>query len=322
MAIQPKFRQFDEAIKLRRFDENAELREKRDRVLKRLREGIERRFPDRSTRPKFETFNQGSYEMGTGVKPVNGRDYDIDVGVRFDIEANQYDPVVVKRWVHEAVKEHTSDVQFRRPCITVFYKCAGETAYHVDLAVYGKDFWGSDMLAVGKEHSSADQRKWESSKPTELTKLIGDQYSGEDADQFRRVIRYLKRWKDVNFSAEGNAAPRGIALTACAYHWFEPSKTSSFWSSEPVQYNDLDAMTRLVKQTLAWFLWGGRLSVTLPVSPGNNLFEKMTDQQMAEFKGKLERLHDALIAAANCASTNEAKACRHLIGVLGSDFPA
>lgn len=322
MSLQSKFRRFDEIIRLKRMNENAELIEKRDRVLKRLRDGMERQFPVRSTRPKFDTFNQGSYEMGTGVKPVNGRDYDIDVGVRFDIEAARFDPVDVKGWVYEAVKDHTVDVQFRRPCITVFYKRAGETAYHVDLAIYAKGGWnGRDQLALGKQHSASAQRKWETSNPRELTELIGSRHSDEDAAQFRRVIRYLKRWKDVNFSAEGNAAPRGIALTACAYHWFVPATTSE-WFSARTEYNDLDALSRLVKSTLAQFSWGGRLSVTLPVPPGNDLFEKMTDQQMGEFKVKLERLLDALHEARRVASTIEAEASRRLIGVLGSDFPA
>jgi len=322
MAIQTRFRRFDDNIRLRRLDENAELVEKRDRVLARLRAGIERQFPDRYSRPTFVPFNQGSYEMGTGVKPVNGRDYDIDVGVRFDIQASQYDPVLVKGWVHEAVKDHTSDVQFRRSCITVFYKRAGETAYHVDLAIYGKGSWGTDqLLATGKQHSSSDQRKWQPSKPTELTNLIGNHYSGEDAEQFRRVIRCLKRWKDVNFSFEGNAAPRGIALTACVYHGFAPAKSSSYYQA--AQYDDLAALRRVVDSMLGGFSgWPGRLRASLPVPPGNDLFEKMTDQQMAEFKAKLERLRDALNHAAYYASANEFEASRRLAEVLGSDFPA
>ena len=125
MSIQGKFRTFDENIKLRRFSENAELVQKRERVLNRLREGLEGRFPYRNERPTFDFFNQGSYEMGTGVKPIKG-DYDIDVGLVFDIRTGDHDPVDVKTWVYDAVRMHTTDVQFRRPCITVFYVEGGE----------------------------------------------------------------------------------------------------------------------------------------------------------------------------------------------------
>jgi len=68
MSLQSPFMKFHEAILLKRFDENAELREKRDRILKRLRDNLS---------VTFEPFNQGSYSMGTGIKPLDG-DYDID----------------------------------------------------------------------------------------------------------------------------------------------------------------------------------------------------------------------------------------------------
>ncbi len=318
MAIQSKFRTFDENIKLKRFEENAELREKRDRVLNRLREGLERQFPTRSTRPTFDWFNQGSYEMGTGVKPVNG-DYDIDVGLVFDIDKGQHDPVKVKEWVYEAVKGHTTDVRFRRPCITVYYVQSGEAKYHVDLAVYAKEnFWGGPYLAIGKQNSGADHSSWQDSSPKRLTKLVAERHSGDDAHQFRRVIRYLKRWKDQNFSLEGYAAPRGIALTACAYRWFESSKEWS-WSTSTYQYHDLRAVKHLVSTMVGNFsFWNDRLSVTLPVPPENDLFEKMSDQQMKEFKARLVKLRDTLASAEN---STESEACRLLRTVFGTDFP-
>ncbi|GMV27612.1 MAG: hypothetical protein AMXMBFR58_36430 [Phycisphaerae bacterium] len=319
MGLQSKFRTFDEAIKLKRFDENAELREKRDRVLTRLRDGLAR-----AQRPTFEPFNQGSYDMGTGVKPVAG-DFDIDVGLVFNIDKAQYpDPVKVKEWVFTAVNGHTQKpVGFRRPCITVFYSQGGEPLYHVDLAVYAKDMRGGLHLATGKQNSSADQRKWVQSSPRDLTDLISKKHSGDDADQFRRVIRYLKRWKDFGFSVEGNAAPRGIALTACAYLWFTPGKKTVWdvWNNK-VEYDDLSATHQVVSSMISAFSWSGRLSVQLPLPPGNDLFARMSDQQMVEFKQRLVSLRDALSAAASLASSNEPEACRRLARVFGPDFPA
>lgn len=99
MSLQPKFRTFHERIHLRRFSEDATLREKRDAVLARLRANCPR---------AFTSFNQGSYEMGTGVKPVNG-DYDIDVGVVFELGSiSSFEPRAVKRWVYDAVKASSS----------------------------------------------------------------------------------------------------------------------------------------------------------------------------------------------------------------------
>lgn len=70
--IQRQFIQFDDAIRLRHFDENATLREKRDAVLDRLRDGLVSLRKEGSKVPRFEWFLQGSYEMGTGVHPAEG----------------------------------------------------------------------------------------------------------------------------------------------------------------------------------------------------------------------------------------------------------
>jgi hypothetical protein len=321
MSLQSKFRQFDEAIKLNRFDENAELREKRDRIVNRLRsrigeaaksEGLGRDF-------KFDVFNQGSYEMGTGVKPTNGRDFDIDVGLFFpNIKPSELDPVQLKSIVFSAVHDHTDKVDFRRPCITVYYQRQGEVAFHVDLAVYAKDPWNGQVLAVGKQGSGSEHREWQPSNPKGLTELIGNRHNGEAGNQFRRVIRYLKRWKDSNFQAEGNAAPRGIALTACAYKWFEPASGALF--SDRCD-NDHGAMLNMVSRMVDNFsVFDGRLRVALPVPPGKDLFEKMTDQQMKEFRSRLLVLRDTLKFAWGLAVTNEAQACQHIALVLGGDF--
>jgi hypothetical protein len=89
--------------------------------------------------PTFTWFNQGSYEMGTGIKPAVSGDYDIDVGIIFDINHSEHDPVDVKTWVTDALEGHTKKVDMRRPCVTVFYQRDDEPIYHVDLAIYSDD---------------------------------------------------------------------------------------------------------------------------------------------------------------------------------------
>jgi hypothetical protein len=67
--VQKQFEQFHEIIKLD--DENDTLREKRERVLTRLKDGLEKIFEDKEeTAPTFSPFNQGSYAMSTGVIPL------------------------------------------------------------------------------------------------------------------------------------------------------------------------------------------------------------------------------------------------------------
>lgn len=280
MSFQSQYRKFHEAILLKRFQENAELRDKRDKILKRLRDNLP------AAAPSFEPFNQGSYDMGTGVKPLD-KDYDIDVGVLFDLDYRKHDPVTVKGWVYSAVQGHTSRVEWRRPCITVYYQEGGEPKYHVDLAVFAKDPAGLHWrLAIGKQNSGREHQEWQPDDRVGFSEAVDRKFSGEDAAQFRRVIRYLKRWKDVHFSSEGRAAPTGLSLTVAAYHWFHPT---TIRTAAAVEYDDHGAITAVVAAMLQSF-GPKRLLLRFPRAPQDDVFERMTDQQMLEFRQRLEKL--------------------------------
>ena len=313
--VQKYFTQFDEAIKLRRYEENATLAEKRGRVLRSLSEGIAKQRKDGERIPGYRTFNQGSYDIGVGVKPLD-KDYDIDVGIAFDLARTEHDPVDVKSWVFEAVGDHTERVEMRGPCVTVFYQSGGEPVYHVDLAVYAdKDKNdGKLFLARGKPGSAAEYRVWTPSDPEGLTDLLNGRFSGDDAKQYRRVIRSLKRWKDERFPSDGNCAPRGIAIAVAAYHWFSPATRSTDGKEER---DDLQAIRSLVSAMMRRF--SPRLTVACPVEPFDDLCARMSDLHMGEFKGKLERRFDVLREAAE--DTDPHTACKRLAREFGSDFP-
>lgn len=322
--LQPYFEKFHDEIKME--DENDILREKRDILIEKLKQGLQEQFEDP---PTFSNFNKGGYAMNLGVKPLKG-DYDIDVGLEFEINKEDYpNPVVVKEWVYDALENQTDDVKIKKPCVTVQYHLRKEPAYHVDFAVYAKDGFSENIyLARGKPTSDESDKKWEIDDPKGLIKIIREKFTDEnDRMQFRRVIRSLKRWKDVKFSPDGHEAPIGIGLTVCGYKWFSIFKTVS----DPVKlgytYNDLEATLHLVSAMLNNFYAVAnngekvlyRLNVQLPVQPYNDLFEKMTDLQMTSFKEKLEILLNALTEARN--ETDPRESCKILAKQFGDDFP-
>ncbi len=318
--IQKYFEAFHDLIKLKQFDENQTLRDKRDIVLNKLKTRLKTIFEEKDEPvPTYQAFDQGSYKMGTGVIPLDS-DYDIDVGVSFNVSKNDYpDPVEVKEWVYDALNGHTKKVDMRRPCVTVFYQKGEEPQYHVDLAIYSDESCNADgkkYLAKGKLNSSDDNKSWEVSDPKGLADTVGNKYSGDDKKQFIRVIRYLKRWKDHKFSSNGNAAPIGIGLTISTYNWFSPNKTTDFVANT-TKYNDLQAIRGVVSGMLNNF--GDRLRVYLPVEPYSELFGKMTDNQMTNLKEKLENLLEALDSAID--EVDPVKACETLKKVFGDDFP-
>lgn len=323
--VQRQFREFHDKIKLEQFDENQTLRDERDAVLDALRDGMKGVFADREeSTPTFTYFNQGSYAMNTGVKPLAGGEYDIDVGIVLNIAKHAYDPVEVKAWVRDALEDYEKGAKIRRSCVTV-----SKSGYHVDLAVYADpDLSGGALhLAKGKENSSDENRFWQISDPKGFQDRIASRLSGDDAAQFRRCIRYLKRWRDVKFSADGNAAPLGIGLTAAAYHWFQVSKRTDP-VSEAVTYDDRDGLEKFVQAMLDNFseTWDQKdqrfypkLTVNLPVQPYNDVFSRMTGLQMETFKTRLQALLEALKTAKTRLELHDA--CQALADHFGSDFP-
>ncbi len=327
--VQKQFEEFHDRIKLKRFGENETLREKRNIIRDKLEDRLPTIFEKYDEEcPEFYFLDQGSYEMGTGTKQLDGGDYDIDQGLYFKVSTADYpDPVVVKERVHKALDGHTGDVRIRRPCVTVFYQHDGEPIYHVDIAVYSdgsENPDGKSKLAKGRQNSADEYRFWEVSDPQTLSEKIFDRFEGNDRAQFRRIVRYLKRWKDKNFPTDGNAAPLGIGLTVATYDDLQPTYADVVAGKA----DDLAALRNLAhaisnRFTLTWDddeqLWVRRLIVKLPVEPWNDLFEQMTNNQMVDLESKLEKLLEALDTAIGEVDPHEA--CKKLEKVFGEDFP-
>jgi hypothetical protein len=310
-AVQKHFEDFHSKIKLDEDDEKATLREKRDTLLAALKKNLADDVPE------FTSFHQGSYSMHTGVVPLDGN-YDIDVGLIFDCKKDKYaDPVSLKKKIRDALDTHGRRVNIRRPCVTVNYMRGEEIVYHVDLAVYVKRDDGFLDIAKGKENSEASKRVWEQSDPKRLTEVICTAFTDTyDLAQYRRCIRYLKRWRQVQFSS---GAPLSIALTLAAQKWFKPHFEMSG------KAGDLQAMLNWVHAILNQFHWtsadGGnhqRLSVTLPVTPYSDLMGWMTEGQMSTVMSKFEVLRKALEEALDEDLPEDA--CKVLNKQFGGDF--
>ena len=317
--LQTEFINFHDKIKLS-FDDNAELRNKRDILLNKLRKNIS------DDAPSFDDFSQGSYGMHTGVKPDNG-DYDIDVGLRFSLSRDDYpDPVTVKQWVFDALDGHTQKVEIRRSCVTVTYQKNGEAAYHVDFACYA-DEDSNLYIGKGKKGSSEENRYWEKSDPLGLMDKMKSLFVDEDdRAQFRRIIRYMKKWKNKHFILSGNGTPTGIALTALAYDHFDPRYVNNQATGKR-SYDDFSALKEFVENVKGAFtefydsdsVLHHKISQRLFVSPFNDLFSKMTQNQQDSFYDKISTLFSNLEKAEK--QTKRSEACKIMVEIFGNDFP-
>lgn len=309
--LQKEFNDFHDSIKLGTYEENITLREKRDMLIDELKNGLkDEKVPDTNKSLTFSTFGQGSYAMNTGIYPPNN-DYDIDVGIVFDITNNEFGPVKLKKLIRDKLTRSNRTIQIRRPCITVKY----EDGYHVDLAVYANNS-GDYHIAWAKEFSS--DNSWEKSEPKKLINWVNNISSDTNQKaQYRRCVRYLKAWKENQFSTNGNAKPPSIGLTIQARYSFSNQAD-----------NDLDALIGIVSYIRNSFFdihheetntMKKSIIANLPVAPFSDVYQKMTLIQTNFFYAKIDGMLEALKTARDEEDAH--KASNVLRKVFGDEFP-
>jgi hypothetical protein len=315
--LQNQFENFHDAIKLKRFKENKELREKRDIIKDKIKSGIKTKFEEMDKEvPCIEFIDQGSYAVDLGIVP-NDKDYDIDEGIIFDLYKEDYtDSVELKKMIKDILENHTTtSPKIKNPCVTITYSVGEEPKYHVDLPIYLKSKYDNDLhLAWGKEFSNADNKYWDPADPEGLNNHISNAFSGDDKKQFKRIIRYMKKWKDVCFTSSGGSRPPSVGITVAAVDLFSPKQTYNSLSGV-YKYDDLLALKGFVnnfksKFCLRWdtdreeYLY--TIEYNLPVTPYRNIFSKMSNGQMNSFYEKLVSLEEALNAAQDEKDSHEA----------------
>lgn len=343
MGLQKHFNSFHETIKLNEYDENADLRERRDDILSALRDGLktiaEENEEDKLT---FSHFNQGSYSMKTGIIPDKG-EYDIDVGLKFNIKKDDFeDPSKLKLIIKDALLIENyaeKDIDIKKPCITVNCERTNENGeiekYHVDLAIYSNEENNDNKelyLARGTYNGNSE---WIPATPEYLRDKINEYAKNEPSEsekrmQFRRIVRYLKKWKSVKFKENGDSAPSGIGLTVACFNWLYNSFDSN---NTP---NDFDVLFDIVDKMISKFNFKfnveengfeERLIVKLEdkyynwgeIKPDSDFFSKMTKNQSESFKNKLITFRDVLSKVSN--EDDDHESTKLLRTLFGEDFP-
>lgn len=287
---------------------DSKLRDKRDKIIDRIREKLAE-----ADRPGFKELLQGSYKMRTGVKPIEELEFDIDVGLRFDVDPDKTSAANVRSWVFAAVDGHTDDVAQKRSCIRVTYK----DGYHVDLVIYScqADASGNDVYRLASKSDG-----WRDCDPPALENYFKDgcdrfegaEDSRTNTNQLRRVVRYLKRFYDESVPKESKTKPSGLAYTILAASQFQ--KRTDF-AGDPYDAGLLCGIADFVSGH------AGRICVSKPTPEYEDLFKGLTDPAMNKFKERVAALSAAIRAAE--ASADPVEACTELAKPenFGRDFP-
>lgn len=315
MSIQRNFRNFHDAIKLGREDEKyKDAREKDDSICTALKAAFKE-----AGYPVIETFIQGSLKTATAIKhPKN--DFDIDRALVIDASTAPDDPVEVKKLVCAVLdRRGFKNAEIKIPCVTADYASLN---LHIDIVVYRKN-GNLYEIALGKQYSNASYRLWSPSDPKGLIDAINDKsdYLGSSEDklrQYKRLVRYMKRWRDEKFEDSVRQKIYSIGITVMLKERFQPALEDG---GRP---NDLKALHDTVEAILNWdyFIALGddkyRVKVNLPTLPYIDIFDNSSIDAGTQFRNKL----NAMLRQLEKAQAEESlkKQCDILRGVFGDDF--
>ena len=303
--VQKYFEEFHDKIRID-YETNATLREKRDLILERIR-----KYLNDNKLPAFDELMQGSYAFGTGTIPVDEVEFDIDVGLCFKISENDYTPQQVHNWIFKAVDGHTEKVEDRGPCIRVTYA----DGYHVDLVPYAR--W-DDMNKVTHYRLGHRDKGWRPADPVGLldyVKKARSSFSGTEddktkTDQFRRCVRYLRRWYDTQVPGKPRSKPTGLAFVLMTISGLQPTK---FFDGNPDDRGALQKMADRYGQNV------GRITAIKPTPEYEDILARLTDEDMDNLKRRFRELAAGLRAADQ--ESDPVEACKILRRYFGQDFP-
>ena len=273
MDFDKQFKEYHEKIKLSS-SQKKELIGDKDKKGSRdaLRDRIKKDFKEKGRKqPKF--FMQGSFSMNTTINPLSA-EYDLDDGVYLqNIDTSRSieeweTPKTVHKWIVDAVDGHTS----RKPtdknlCVRVHY---ADERKHIDLPIYAqKD--DTYYLAV-------KDKGWVESNPKEIKDWFLDELEVK-GEQYRRVVRYLKGWKD--FREDENTQVKlygGFQLTVLASYHFVSSE-----SDEESFYRTIEGIKSK--------LWIYQEQICHPKDWNKNIIEHYSEARRKKFVEEFEKMY-------------------------------
>lgn len=257
-----------------------------------LRSDIKSWFEDNDkSKPNFCC--QGSFAMNTTVNPVEEKDYDMDDGVYLNGYLEDQDtwptPSTVHKWIKAATDDRTEqDTIDKNTCVRVVYA----NNYHIDLPIY--------IIKDEVAHLAHKSKGWIESDPKAFKDWFLENVKNQ-GEQLRRIVRYLKAWKDYN-----DLPLKGIELTILASENFDSFEGRDDKSLKNTVSNIINKLE-------------DEYVCQKPVIPNENLFAEHSQTRKNEIISALKTLKKTLEEA--IVERDEETASQKLIEIFGTRFP-
>lgn len=252
-------------------------------------------------------YPQGSFELGTVVKPVNENDqYDVDLVVQVitpDFGAEE----IRKKITHllESYGRYEERVEEKKPCLRITYSDSAQ--FHMDLACAKPKFAGQNFIIKIARKYDDGSFNYEDSNPLGYIEWFKKAMSFERLLQehkffasrgetqvktltlskaklpLQKAIQILKRHRDIYFQNDLDSRPSSIIITTlCALAYDSPATYKSF--SEQLSVSDEANVYLIIKGMLERFpLFTSNNSafeyvLDNPSLPGENFLRKWNEQ--------------------------------------------
>lgn len=266
--------------------------------LKRGRDSLRERigkYYEKKDKKKPNFCKQGSFAVKTTIRQ-SGEDYDYDDGVYLkhlpEKRSDWPRTEVVHQEILDAVDGHTDKPPIdKTSCVRVQYK----REYHIDLAIYGE---ANGKIFLAKKGSE----QWEENNPKLFTDWVLDKLD-QHGEQFRSVIKYIKKWAYY----QGYNEITGFLITILVGNNFS-GKTDR---DDEALVNTLD---RIVSDLESY----GR--IIRPVPPMKNMTDDFSAGQFRiKFTDRLKKFRNEAQNALN--ERDHQKSCEIWRELFGDEFP-
>lgn len=152
-------------------------------------------------------FLQGSYVIGTLIRPTWRKEYDIDLVLVLnlkDASGRLFDPAKIMEWVANRIKNngaYKDKVESKNRCVRINY--TGD--FRLDVTPVHAE--GTTLFAPSKDRS---KEQWGPTNPEGYISWC-NAINVRTRNKFQLVTKMLKHWRDVTFSKE--TSPKSIMFT-------------------------------------------------------------------------------------------------------------
>jgi hypothetical protein len=229
----------------------------------------------------FDIYPQGSYRIGTSVKPLQGDEFDLDIVIHMTLPYDNLDPIEVLNQLERRLREHglyKTMLKRKNRCIRIVYA----NLFHIDiLPGFQESALDANRIVVPDRLLKA----WTPSNPKGYSDWFKSKYikqellllekalRAEDLPEqvpyhlmqpIQRAVQLIKRYRDIYFKNDPNSATSSIILTTIA---------GMFYTGQRSEYEAIKGIVNLAYDKLT-LLNGKVLHIVNPANPSEIFSDK------------------------------------------------